>query len=50
MKLAAFPKCFMDQLVVDRTMTIFEWIEMAADLPVDGLEMYDGFLLSLIHI
>ena len=47
MKLAAFPKCFMDQLVVDRTMTIFEWIEMAADLPVDGLEMYDGFLESL---
>jgi sugar phosphate isomerase/epimerase len=47
MKLAAFPKCFMDQLVVDRTMTVFDWIEMAADLPVDGLEMYDGFFESL---
>lgn len=47
MKLAAFPKCFMDQLVVDRTMTVFEWIEMAASLPVDGLEMYSGFLTSL---
>ncbi|MGH9407521.1 MAG: sugar phosphate isomerase/epimerase family protein [Terriglobia bacterium] len=47
MKLAAFPKCFMDQLVRDRTMTVFEWIEMAADLPVDGLEMYDGFFQSL---
>lgn len=47
MKLAAFPKCFMDQLVVDRTMTVFDWIDMAADLPVDGLEMYSGFLESL---
>jgi sugar phosphate isomerase/epimerase len=47
MKLAAFPKCFMDQLVRDRTMTVFDWIEMAADLPIDGLELYDGFLASL---
>jgi sugar phosphate isomerase/epimerase len=46
MKLAAFPKCFMDQLVVEHTMTLFDWIEMAADLPVDGLEMYDGALES----
>lgn len=46
MKLAAFPKCFMDQLVVDHTMTVFDWIEMSASLPVDGLEMYSGFLES----
>ncbi len=46
MKLAAFPKCFMDQLVVDRTMSVFDWIEMAAVLPIDGLELYDGFLAS----
>ncbi len=46
MKLAAFPKCYMDELVRDRTMSIFQWIEMAADLPVDGLELYDGFLES----
>jgi len=46
MKLAAFPKCFMDDLVLHRTMTIFDWIEMAAGLPIDGLELYDGFLLS----
>jgi sugar phosphate isomerase/epimerase len=46
-KLAAFPKCFMDQLVRDRTMSVFDWIEMAADLPVDGLEMYDGFFTRL---
>jgi sugar phosphate isomerase/epimerase len=47
MKLAAFPKCFMDQLVVERTMTVFDWIEMAAELPIDGLELYEGFLQRL---
>lgn len=43
-KLAVFPKCFMDQLCVDHTMTLFEWIELAATLGVDGLEFYSGFL------
>jgi sugar phosphate isomerase/epimerase len=43
-KLAVFPKCYMDQLCVDRTMTLFEWIELAATLGVDGLEFYSGFL------
>ena len=42
--LAAFPKCFMDQLCVDHTMTVFDWIELAATLGVDGLEFYSGFL------
>jgi len=46
MKLAAFPKCYMDQLVTERSMSVFDWIEMASDLPVDGLELYDGFLTS----
>ena len=46
-KLAAFPKCFMDQLCVDRSLTIFQWIEMASALDVDGLEFYPGFLDSL---
>ena len=43
-KLAAFPKCFMDALCVDHSMTIFEWIEMASTLDVDGLEFYSGFV------
>ncbi|HUI43803.1 MAG TPA: sugar phosphate isomerase/epimerase family protein [Terriglobia bacterium] len=47
MKLAAFPKCYMDALCVERTMTVFDWIEMAAGLGVDGLEMYPGFFTSL---
>lgn len=47
MKLAAFPKCYIDQLVVDRSMTVFDWIDMAASLPVDGLEMYPDFFENL---
>ncbi len=43
-KLAAFPKCFMDQLCVDRSMTVFEWIALAATLDIEGLEFYSGFL------
>jgi sugar phosphate isomerase/epimerase len=46
-KLAAFPKCFMDQLCVDHSMTLFEWIDMASSLHVDGLEFYSGFVDTL---
>lgn len=43
-RLAAFPKCFMDELCVHRTMSVLDWIELAATLGVDGLEFYSGFL------
>ena len=43
-KLAAFPKAYMTELCVDGTMTIRQWIGMAARLDVDGLEFYSGFL------
>ena len=44
MPLAAFPKCYLDDLVVHRTMTVDQWIERAAaELPIDGLEFYWGF-------
>jgi sugar phosphate isomerase/epimerase len=43
-KLAAFPKCFIHELCVNHTMTLFDWIEMASTLGVDGLEFYSGFL------
>lgn len=45
-QIAAFPKCYMDQLCIHRTMTLFDWIEAATSLGVDGLEMYAGFFLS----
>jgi sugar phosphate isomerase/epimerase len=43
-KLAAFPKCYMDELCVHRTMTLNDWIEIGATLGVQGLEFYSGFL------
>jgi sugar phosphate isomerase/epimerase len=43
-RLAAFPKAFMDPLCVDSSMSIREWIELAATLEVEGLEFYAGFL------
>ena len=43
-KLAAFPKAYMDPLCVDGSMSVREWIELAAKLRIDGLEFYTGFL------
>lgn len=43
-QLAAFPKAFMRALVKDGTMTLREWIDLAAPLQLDGLEYYSGFL------
>ncbi len=37
------PKCFMDQICRERSMTLLQWIELGATLPVDGLELYSGF-------
>lgn len=42
--LAAFPKAYMQALCRDGSMTIAEWIELAAPLGVEGLEWYAGFL------
>ena len=46
-KLSAFPKCYLDRIAGDHTMTVFEWIVMARSLDADGLEMYEGFFTSL---
>jgi len=47
LKIAAFPKCYIDQIAGDRTMSVFDWIAMARSLDADGLEMYDEFFTSL---
>ena len=49
MKISAFPKCYLEDIARHKTMTVFEWIEMARQLDADGLEMYEGFLTSLDH-
>jgi sugar phosphate isomerase/epimerase len=44
MPLAAFPKCYLNALCADHTMTVYDWIERAAaELDIDGLEFYWGF-------
>jgi sugar phosphate isomerase/epimerase len=43
-KIAVFPKCYIDELCVQHTMTLSEWIEIAATLDVDGVEFYSGFI------
>ncbi len=47
MKIAAFPKCYLDDIAGAGTMSVFDWIEMARALDADGLEMYEGFFTSL---
>ncbi len=46
MKIAAFPKCYIED-IADGKMSLFEWIELARQLDVEGLEMYEGFFESL---
>lgn len=47
MKISAFPKCYLDDISLHRTMTLFDWIEMAQSLGAEGVEMYEGFFESL---
>ncbi|QDU96035.1 sugar phosphate isomerase/epimerase family protein [Lignipirellula cremea] len=46
-RISAFPKCYLEQIAGERSMSVFDWIEMARPLDADGLEMYDGFFTSL---
>jgi sugar phosphate isomerase/epimerase len=43
-KLAAFPKAYMDELCVTGALSLAAWIDLAATLEVDGLELYSGML------
>ena len=43
-KLAVFPKAFMHALCKDGSMKLSEWISLASQLDIDGLEWYAGFL------
>lgn len=45
-RLAAFPKCYIEEIAFKRAMSLFDWIEMAKALPAEGLELYEGFLES----
>ena len=43
-KLAAFPKAWMDDLTLTGQMSLRQWIDIAASLKVDGVELYFDFL------
>lgn len=46
-RISAFPKCYLEIISQARTMSVFDWIEQAKTLDADGLEMYEGFFVSL---
>ncbi len=39
-RLAAFPKCYLDAMLHEKSMTLFDWIEIASRLPIEGVETY----------
>ena len=47
MNLAAFPKCFMDELCVTRTMSVFNWIDLVI---LGGIVLTQPFTEWLIHV
>ncbi|MDR1386319.1 MAG: sugar phosphate isomerase/epimerase [Propionibacteriaceae bacterium] len=47
MRIAAFPKGWLDDISIHRTMSVFDWIERAGALGCEGLELYEGFFWSL---
>ena len=46
-RISAFPKCYLDKIAGERSMSVFDWIEQAKALDADGLEMYEGFFERL---
>lgn len=50
MHISAFPKCYLDDICVRKTMTVFDWIEKSKSLGAEGLEMYSGFFESLDEV
>jgi len=46
-QLAAFPKCYLDDIIVYKSMMLFDWIDKAVQLGVDGLEMHNLFFENM---
>ena len=43
-RLAAFPKAWMDELCRTGTMSLSDWLDIAASLDIEGVELYSGML------
>ena len=44
MKLSCIPICFFNDLINTRTMSLGDWVQMARELDLDGIEMYKPYL------
>ncbi len=44
MKVSCIPICFFEQLIETRRMALGDWIRMAADIGLDGIEVYRPYL------
>lgn len=46
MKISAFPKGELDDIVFERGITVLDWIETASTLPIEGVELYSRMFLG----
>ena len=46
MQISCIPICLFKELINDKTLSLEEWINMAAELGLDGIEMYEPYLES----
>ncbi len=44
MKISCIPICFFREILHTRTMSIQDWIRMASEIGLDGIEMYEPYL------
>lgn len=49
MKVSCIPICYYEELCKTREMSLSEWIRMAADVGLDGMEMYRDYLRNERH-
>jgi sugar phosphate isomerase/epimerase len=49
MPLAAFPKCFVELLTLEKEMSVNEWLKISDEFDIDGLEFYSGFASLEAH-
>ncbi len=47
MKTSCIPICFFGRMLDERTLSVEEWIQMAADMGFDRIEMYKPYLQNL---
>ncbi len=49
MKVSCIPICFFDDIIRTGKMSLSEWIKMAADIGLDGIEVYRPYLKTTEH-